>query len=257
MMIGLSSATALGAPLGTLVGSVADWRTVFLLVAVLAAAVDIAVAVSMRAGAEVDDAPLAERLRPLRDARVFSVLLTTFLVLTGLYISYTYISVIFDRATGHDGARMALLQSIWGFAGIAGAALAGRLTDRWSGTAVVRLTLVVVFVDFALLPLTSAHPASAAAAMVVWGLCGWGFVVPQQYRLIGMAPQAGPILLALYTMAVYAGTSASGVIGALALHVVGPHQLPLVGAGLILSGLAVEEYARRRHKRMSFAMPGV
>jgi predicted MFS family arabinose efflux permease len=257
MMIGLSSATALGAPLGTLVGSVADWRTVFLLVAALAAAVDIAVAVSMRAGAEVDDAPLAERLRPLRDARVFSVLLTTFLVLTGLYISYTYISVIFDRATGHDGARMALLQSIWGFAGIAGAALAGRLTDRWSSTAVVRLTLVVVFVDFALLPLTSAHPASAAAAMVVWGLCGWGFVVPQQYRLIGMAPQAGPILLALYTMAVYAGTSASGVIGALALHVVGPHQLPLVGAGLILSGLAVEEYARRRHERMSFAMPGV
>lgn len=256
MMIGLSSATALGAPLGTLVGSVADWRTVFLLVAALAAAVGIGVAVSMRAGAEVDSAPLSERLRPLRDARVFTVLLTTFLVLTGLYVSYTYISVIFDRATGHDGARMALLQSIWGFAGIAGATLAGRLTDRWSGTAVVRLTLAVVFVDFALLPLTSAHTISAATAMLVWGVCGWGFVVPQQYRLIGLAPQSAPILLALYTMAVYAGTSASGVIGALALQVVDRHQLPLVGAGLILCGLAVEECARRRHKRMSFAMPG-
>ena len=210
----------------------------------------------MRGGAEVDGARLPERLRPLRDPRVFTVLLTTFLVLTGLYVSYTYISVIFDRATGQDGARMALLQSIWGFAGIAGTTLAGRLTDRWSGTAVVRLTLIVVFVDFALLPLTSAHTASAAAAMLIWGVCGWGFVVPQQYRLIGLAPESAPILLALYTMAVYAGTSASGVIGALALQFMDRHQLPLVGAGLILCGLAVEECARRRHKRTAFAMPG-
>ena len=257
MMIGLSSATALGSPLGTLVGSVADWRTVFLLVAALAAAVAIAVAWSIRTGAEVDGAPLSERLRPLRDARVLTVLLTTFLVLTGLYVSYTYISAIFDRVTGHDGARMALLQSIWGFAGVAGATMAGRLTDRWSGTAVVRLTLVLVLIDFVLLPLTSAHPASAAVAMLVWGLCGWGFVVPQQHRLIGLAPQSAPILLALYTMAVYAGTSASGVIGALALQVMDRHQLPLVGAGLILSGLVVDECARRRQKRVSFAMPSV
>lgn len=257
MMIGLSSATALGAPLGTLVGSFADWRTVFLLVAALAATVGIAVTFSMRADAEVDGARLSERLRPLRDARVLSVLLTTFLVLTGLYVSYTYISVIFDRITGHGGARMALLQSIWGFAGIAGATMAGRLTDRWSGAAVVRLTLAVVILDFILMPLTSAHPAGAAAAMAVWGICGWGFVVPQQHRLIGLAPQSTPILLALYTMAVYAGTSASGVIGALALQVMDRHQLPLIGAGLILSGLAVDECSRRRDKGVSFAMPGV
>jgi hypothetical protein len=57
-------------------------------------------------------------------------------------------------------------------------------------------------------------------------------------------------------MAVYAGTSASGVIGALGLQVMDRHQLPLVGASLILCGLAVEEWARRRYKRMAFAMPG-
>jgi hypothetical protein len=46
-------------------------------------------------------------------------------------------------------------------------------------------------------------------------------------------------------MAVYGGTSASGVIGALALQMIAPHRLPLVGAGLILSGLVVDECARR------------
>ena len=38
MMIGLSSATALGSPLGTLIGTVLTWRAVFVLVALFAAA---------------------------------------------------------------------------------------------------------------------------------------------------------------------------------------------------------------------------
>jgi hypothetical protein len=33
--------------------------------------------------------------------------------------------------------------------------------------------------------------------------------------------------------------------------------LPLVGVGLILSGFIVDEYSRRRRKRVSFAVPGV
>jgi predicted MFS family arabinose efflux permease len=83
--------------------------------------------------------------------------------------------------------------------------------------------------------------------MLVWGVCGWGFAVPQQHRLVESAPRSASILLALYTMAVYGGTSASGVIGALALQMIDPHRLPFVGAGLILSGLIVDEFARRMH----------
>jgi hypothetical protein len=54
-------------------------------------------------------------------------------------------------------------------------------------------------------------------------------------------------------MAVYGGRSASGVIGALALQVIDPHRLPLVGAGLILLGFAVDECARRRRRPAALA----
>jgi predicted MFS family arabinose efflux permease len=247
MMIGLSSASALGAPLGTLIGTILDWRMVFLLIALLGAAIAIAILVSIRTGGEAERASIGERLRPLRDSGVVVTLLVTFLVLTGLYISYTYISVIFDRATGNDGARMAILQSILGFAGIAGSTIAGRLTDRFGSVAVVRIMLLVLLVDFALMSWASASAATSAGAMLVWGVCGWGFAVPQQHRLVESAPRSASILLALYTMAVYGGTSASGVIGALALQMIDPHRLPFVGAGLILSGLIVDEFARRMH----------
>ena len=245
MMIGLSSATALGSPLGTVVGTMLSWRAVFMLVAVFAAVVAVAIFAAIRTGVEMDGASIGERLRPLRDAGVVVTLLVTFLVLTGLYISYTYISVIFDRATGNNGACMAILQSIWGFSGIVGATLAGRLTDRFGSVAVVRVMLLVLLADFALMPWTGASAATAAGAMLIWGICGWGFVVPQQHRLLDSAPRSASILLALHTMAVYGGTSASGVIGALALQMIDPHRLPFVGAGLILSGFVVDACARR------------
>jgi predicted MFS family arabinose efflux permease len=256
MMIGLSGATALGSPLGTLVGSVLSWRAVFLLVAALAAALAVVIVLTIRDGVEVDGASVSEQLRPLRMTSVLVTLVTTFLVLTGLYVSYTYISVIFDRATGNDGVGMAILQSIWGFSGIVGATIAGRLTDRWGSGMVVRLMLVLLILDFALMPWASASAGGAAAAMLVWGICAWGFVVPQQHRLVDIAPQSASILLALYTMAVYGGTSASGIVGALALQAIDPHQLPLVGVALILSGLIVDECARRRRKRLSMAAHG-
>lgn len=245
MMIGLSSATAFGSPLGTLIGTVVSWRAVFVLVAGFAAVVAVAILACIRTGVEMDGASVGERLRPLREPSVGITLLVTFLVLTGLYVVYTYISVIFDRATGNDGVCMALLQSIWGFSGIIGATMAGRLTDRFGSGAVVLVMLSFLLLDFLLMPWTSALPLTAAAAMLVWGICGWGFAVPQQHRLIESAPRSASILLALYTMAVYGGTSASGIIGALALQVIEPHWLPLIGTVLILSGLVVDQFARR------------
>jgi predicted MFS family arabinose efflux permease len=108
-----------------------------------------------------------------------------------------------------------------------------------------------------MMPWSGARLSGAAASMVAWGICGWAFVVPQQHRLIEIAPQSATILLALYTMAVYAGSSASGIIGALALQIIEAHRLPLVGAGLILSGFALDEYGRRRRKRVPLAVAAV
>ncbi len=253
LMMGLSAATALGAPIGTLIGTFASWRTVFLLVALLAVIAPWGIGRTGSAGVEVARPTLRERLRPLRNPMVLANLLTVFLVLAGLYVSYTYISIIFDRVTRGDGAVMALLQSVWGAAGIAGAVIAGRLTDRLGSRVVIMFMLSVAALNFALLPFTSAHLSSAIVAIVIWGICGWGFVVPQQHRLIDFAPRSAPILLALYAMAVYGGTAVSGVIGAVGLEFLDRHQLPFIGVALILAAIVVQEASHRRFKDLSCA----
>jgi predicted MFS family arabinose efflux permease len=85
---GLSGATALGAPIGTLVGSAGDWRSTMWFVAApgLLAATGI-----MFILPAVPPAPaLTLRLAPLGDARVVPTLVASFLVIFGEFLIYTY-----------------------------------------------------------------------------------------------------------------------------------------------------------------------
>jgi predicted MFS family arabinose efflux permease len=230
VIAGLSSATALGAPLGTFIGGWLDWRATMWFVAALGALA--ALGISWR----LPDIPtrpavsLAQRLAPLSDARVLLTLLTTWLVYSGLFLVYTYIGVSFDRATGGDARVLA----------------AGRLTDRFGNRRIINGTIAIVALDFLLLPFTSASLATAVPALVVWGLCGWGLLVPQQHRLINITPAAGPLVLGLNSAALYIGVSMSGLIGGAAIIWFDRHALALVSAPFIAIALVVAECAHRR-----------
>ncbi|AGW90470.1 hypothetical protein N234_10540 [Ralstonia pickettii DTP0602] len=106
--------------------------------------------------------------------------------------------------------------------------------------------IAIAAIDFALMPWTSASLATAIPAIIVWGLCGWGLLVPQQHRLISLSPAASPLLLGLNSAAVYIGVSMSGVIGAAALTWLDRHALGLVGAALIAASLLAAEWAQQR-----------
>ncbi|HEX5599331.1 MAG TPA: MFS transporter, partial [Hyphomicrobiaceae bacterium] len=186
---------------------------------------------------------LGERLAPLGDKRVAMILMTTLLVLGGLYTVYSYVSVVFDRATAGNGSVLALLIGIWGMAATIGNLVAGSLTDRFGSRAVINLAIAVVAIDFALIPLSSATFTGSVVALIVWGLCGWGMLVPQQHRLVSISPALAPILLALNAATIYIAVSLSGLLGAAALQVMQPYNLALVGAVLIIFGLGSAELA--------------
>lgn len=123
---------------------------------------------------------LARRLAPLGDARVLLTLLTTWLAYSGLFLVYTYIGSSFARATGGEPRVLAGLLQLWGMAATVGNLAAGRLTDRFGSRRVINVAIVVDAVDFVLLPWSSASFATAVPALIIWGLCGWGGLVPQQ-----------------------------------------------------------------------------
>jgi multidrug resistance protein len=256
VIAGLSSATALGAPLGTFIGGWLDWRATMWFVAAVGAVAAVGVAWRLPNIPNPPAVSLSRRLAPLGDARVLLTLLTTWLVYAGLFLVYTYIGSSFDRATGGDARVLAGLLLLWGVAATVGNLVAGRLTDRFGSRRIINASIAIVAVNFALLPWSSASLATAVPALVVWGLCGWGLLVPQQHRLISITPSAAPLLLGLNSAAIYVGVSMSGLVGGAALTWFSSHSLGLVGAVFIAVALFVAELAHQRIARADRHLAG-
>ncbi len=245
VLAGLSGATALGAPVGTLVASLGDWHATLWFVAALGALAGagvLAFVPELTPGPRID---LRARFAPLTDVRVAVTLATTLLVMLGVFLVYTYISLVFDRVTLGSGAMLAGLMAMWGLAATAGSLQAGGLTDRFGNRRVLNGALAILALDFALLPWASGRLETGAIALAAWGVFGWGSVVAQQHRLVGLDSAKAPILLALNASAIYLGIAGSGALGALLLTSIDPHLLPLFGAVLIGVGGMVAELGYR------------
>jgi predicted MFS family arabinose efflux permease len=242
---GLAGATALGAPIGTLIGGIGDWRTTLWFVALLGAAAMAGVAMLLRALPQPAPITLRERLAPLREPGIVLTLLTSLFGFGGFLMVYSYAGLVFDRATGGQESLLAALLLVWGVAATLGNIVAGRLVDRFDSRSIINLGLLVGIADFCALHWSAAHLATTVVALVAWGLVGWGLIVPQQHRLVSFAPQSAPVLMALNNTATYLGLAASGVLGGASLLFIDRHDLGFVGAGLIALALVCAEGAQR------------
>jgi predicted MFS family arabinose efflux permease len=223
---GLTGATALGAPIGTFIGGFGGWRML----------------PSVPRPASVK---LRERLAPIRDVRIALTLLTSLFAFGGFLMVYTYAGVVLQRVTQGDERILAGMFLLWGVAATAGNLLAGRLVDRFESRNIINAMLWVAIVNFCALPWTSAHAFSAAVALAIWGVCGWGLIVPQQHRLVHLKPGVAPLLLALNNTATYVGLACSGVLGGAVLPSIGGQYLSLVAAALIAFAFLLAEAAHR------------
>ncbi|MBZ4318530.1 MFS transporter [Streptomyces huiliensis] len=244
VMTGLSAATALGSPLGTVIGSVSgNWRATMVFVSALGVLAAVGTALLLPPVPTPPAVSLRTRVAPLADRRVGLTLLTSLLVYTGLYTVYSFIGESLDRATGGSGTTLAALLFVWGLAATVGTLGSGGLTDRVGGRRVINTCIVVAAADFALLPWTSTNLPATVVALLVWGVCGWGLLAPQTHRLISAMPAAAPLLTGLASATVYVGVSVAPLVGQAGMAWYGAHWLGPVGAVLIAAGLVTAEAA--------------
>ncbi|SAL52980.1 major facilitator transporter [Caballeronia arvi] len=246
---GLTAATALGSPIGTFIGGFGSWRTTLWFVTLLGLVAMIGVWTMLPSVPRPASVRLRERLAPVRDARIALTLLTSLFAFGGFLMVYTYAGVVLERVTHGDERILAGLFLLWGVAATAGNLLAGRLVDRLDGRKIINAMLWLAIVNFCALPWTSANAFSAAIALAIWGVCGWGLIVPQQHRLVQISPQVAPLLLALNNTATYIGLACSGLLGGALIPSIGAQYLSLVAAALIAISFVCAEAAHRRIER--------
>lgn len=236
---GTTAATVLGVPVGTYVGNAVGWQGSFGLVAVLAAIAWAVLAARLPALPTPPIATLQARVAVLADRRVLGVIATTVLLFLGGFTVYTYVGQVVAENTGVTGTGLTWLLVVFGVFGVAGNALGGRLTDRFGPDVVLLGGLLVFAVALLVVPVATRSLPGTVAVLAVWALSAWSLTVPQQHRLVAIAPQAAQVAIGLNSAAVFLGIGAAGAFGGLALAHVAAPELGYVGGAVVLVAWAV------------------
>jgi MFS transporter, DHA1 family, inner membrane transport protein len=246
VIAGLTTSTALGSPLGAVIGGLGDWRWTMVFVATLAAVSCLGLFAFLSEIPMLPAASLSQRLAPIADARVGLTLATTFLFFDGSLMIYTYFAVVFERAIKGNSVVLGSLLVIWGVAGLLSNLTAGRMIDKLGNHKVLTFMQICLLANFVLLRWTGSNLWTAIAAIGVWGACSWGTVVPVQHRIAHINPPIAPILLGLNNSALFLGMAAAGIIGATGIQILGGRYLGYIGAIFVAASMIASKLSARR-----------
>ncbi|NMM89646.1 MFS transporter [Rhodococcus sp. SRB_17] len=246
---GLTIATALGVPLGDLIGAWMGWRYALGLVALVCLVVAAGVAVIMPDLPGNPRVPLRTRLAVLRKPAVITVLPLTVLGMTAAYTVYAYV-VPGLGAVGISASASAWMLAFYGVGAVAGNIGGGYATDRWSATRVLTTGYVTMATALAVLGwLASTHtsaPILVGLLMIGWGAASWCQTPPQQHRLIAAAPNEAPLVIALNSSGIYLGIGAGTLVGGLTTSA-GPAAMWVTGAVVAVAALGYLLITSRRY----------
>jgi predicted MFS family arabinose efflux permease len=233
---GLNLATALGAPLGTWIGERFGWRLSFMLVAALAGiAFLLLVLCKLPQSASPPPLSLKERLQPITQPRVVVTLFPALLWNVGVYIIYPYIALLLQRNL--HISDVSVLLAFFGLGIILANVISGPLADRIEAHQLVLIFLSLLVLMQLMLPLIITTLIGGAIMLLLWGMSFALLFIPQQQRLLNIAPEHENVILALNNSALYLGIAGGAAIGGLALLFLLVTQLAWLGAASILIAL--------------------
>ncbi|GHO72724.1 hypothetical protein KSD_04950 [Ktedonobacter sp. SOSP1-85] len=115
----------------------------------------------------------------------------------------------------------------------------GFIADRFGAKLPLNVSLVVLALVFAILPLVLTTLVGALLALFVWGIAGSLVFIPQQHRLLTLAPQHANVILALNNSTLYLGIAGGSALGGVIVQVALLNTLGWAGAACALLSLLV------------------
>ena len=225
VVAGLTIATAVGVPIGSLLAALTSWRVALLGVAVLATLAGLLIlltAPNVPAGARQR---IVERLVPLTQPRVVAVLILTTAGMAAAYIPYAYAGTALPAARNN----LVVVLTAYGIGAVGGSLASGSLTDKFGPTRTLTIAYALMALSLAALAVRPSVILVVAMA-AVWGASSWMQTPAQQHRLLAAAPGRGPVTIGANASALYIGIACGNGLGGLLLGA-GATPMFLVAAG--------------------------
>jgi DHA1 family inner membrane transport protein len=227
---GFAVSTAVGVPLGTLLGHAVGWRGSYIAIVVLLAITLIATVALVPSvpgtGGGVDG-----QVRYAFAPRVLAVLALCALVFGAAFAAMTYIVPFLQEVTGVSGALISVFLLAYGVATAVGSFGGGRFADRNAGR-----TLIVAAIgatgSLAGLYLFGTNPFLVALLLLALGAFVMGSGPSLQYRVVALAGPGGQLAQSLPASAINVGIAFGSFAGGVAIGA-------FTASAAILTGLVI------------------
>jgi MFS transporter, DHA1 family, chloramphenicol resistance protein len=215
---GLTIATIVGLPLGTVLGQHLGWQSAFWTVAglcVLAMSGVLTTVPSDRPDA-ASTPRLADELRVLRNARLWLAFGTTALVTATILVVFSYLAPLLTQTTGLPPGAVPGVLSLYGLGSFIGITIGGRFADALPfRTLFISITGLILL--SAALAVTATIPAALIAVTTLLGGFGFAANPALNARVFGLAGDAPTLATATNFSAFNVGITAGPWFGGLAI----------------------------------------
>lgn len=248
IFLGWSLASAIGIPLINLIGSLADWKTAYLLLAAACALAAGAVCITLPRGLQAHRLPVAAWGKVFASGKIWAILAVSCLAIAGQYIKYPYIVFELTTRLTPDPPTMALLLAIYGGASILGTATATKVVGLLGVRATVSSFLAVILAGLICWISEPTLLTLTGATLFIWGMGMSPAIAAQQARLIEADPMAASASTSLNTSVVYLGQAGGTLLGGELLTSGRTGLAGGVAVALLAAALCASVLLHRRHR---------
>lgn len=250
---GFSIASVIGLPMGTAICGLMGWKSAFLMIAILTAALIVLMFITLP-----KKSPAATRVKGdvsglISDVRVIAALLAVVFSVSGIYVFFTYIEPTLTDVMGIPAEYVSICLLIYGVACVISNIAAGLVAER-GGMKLMPYIFAVQAVLFALLPISLSMKITGIAVMFGLGITMYLMNATNQLFFVNIAvkehPSAVNFASTLNPVFFNVGTALGAFVGSLVVEFNGVQNLGYYSAVFsVLALLMVLALLHIQHKR--------
>ncbi|MGG3573683.1 MFS transporter [Bacillus gobiensis] len=241
MLSGLTIATILGVPFGTVIGQAFGWRWTFIGVALLGIIGFICLLLFLPKNIKMDAPPtFRDQVNLISNGRVILALIMTILGFGGTFVSYTFLAPILQDITGFAESSVSIILLVYGVAVAIGNLIGGRIANQYpiKGLRVVFLLQAVILAVFSL---TAPFQALGLVTVFFMGLFAFMMNAGVQVYTVSLAdkfvPTARNIASAFTISSFNIGIASGSYIGGIVTDSIGLIHTAWIGALMVVGAI--------------------
>ncbi|MEK3732045.1 MULTISPECIES: MFS transporter [Paenibacillus] len=213
ILMGLSSSLVLGVPVGTFLSEALGWRSLFIIVGLLAAIPMIAVYTRVPTIAEQRAVTLGMQLSVLKDKKIVLAVFITLFYIGGYSALFTYITPFLQSNFDLSATGLSTILLLAGICSFIGSRFGGGVADRRGPKFTIYAGLSFQAGTLLLLAWTNSLIYVVIPLIMVWMAATWMTSPAQQLYLVTQVKQSPDIALSINTSFIQFGFALGSGIG--------------------------------------------